>query len=162
LTICKLYLYLCQYNFTFNQLNFTLIMKAESKEWEAIQRMNLKHLAYWTGGWALTMALPAFGPKFLWDYNPIISILAILINTAIGVGMILMNRKYANGLDEMHRKIFMEAMAFALGVGVVGGLSYSMLDAANVISFNAEIGHLVMLIGVTYAIAFIVGSIRYK
>jgi hypothetical protein len=62
----------------------------------------------------------------------------------------------------MHRKIFMEAMAFALGVGVVGGLSYSMLDAANVISFNAEIAHLVMLIGVTYAIAFIVGSIRYK
>ena len=56
----------------------------------------------------------------------------------------------------------MDAKALALGVGVVGGLSYSMLDAANVISFHAEIGHVIMLIGVTYAIAFIVGSIRYK
>lgn len=62
----------------------------------------------------------------------------------------------------MQRKVNMEAMAFALGVGVVGGVSYSMLDSANVISFNAEIGHLIMLMGITYLIAFIVGSIRYK
>jgi hypothetical protein len=137
-------------------------METKSNEWEASQGKNLRHLAYWTGSWGLTMALPAFGPKFLWDYNSSISILAILVNTIIGVGMIQMHRKYANGLDEMHRKIFMEAKALALGVGVVGGLSYSMLDAANVISFHAEIGHLIMLIGVTYAIAFIVASIRYK
>jgi hypothetical protein len=110
----------------------------------------------------LTLALPAFGPKFLWDYNPTISILAILVNTIVGVGMILMNRKYANGLDEMQRKVTMDAKAIALGVGVVGGISYSMLDAANVISFDAEIGHLVGLMGITYFIAFIVGSIRYK
>ena len=137
-------------------------METKSNEWEASQRKNLKHLAYWTGSWGLTLALPAFGPEFLWNYNSSISILAILINTIIGVGMILMHRKYANGLDEMHRKIFMEAKAMALGVGVVGGLSYSMLDIANVISFHAEIGHLVMLMGVTYSLAFIVGSIRYK
>jgi hypothetical protein len=137
-------------------------METKSNEWGATQRRNVKHLAYWTGGWGLTMALPAFGPKFLWDYNPGLSILAIVINAIIGVGMIQMHRKYANGLDEMHRKIFMEAKALALGVGVVGGLSYSMLDAANVISSDAEIGYLVMLMGVTYSIAFIVSSIRYK
>lgn len=90
------------------------------------------------------------------------SVLAVLVNTIIGVGMILMNRKYNNGLDEMQRKVTMEAMAIAMGVGVVGGTSYSMLDVANVISFDAEIGHLVGLIGITYFIAFIVGSIRYK
>ena len=137
-------------------------MEAKLNEWEAAQRKNVRHLAYWTGAWGLTVAIAGFGPKFLWDFNSSISILAILVSTIIGGGMILMNRKYANGLDEMHRKITMDAKAIALGVGVVGGLSYSMLDAANVISFDAEIGHLVMLIGVTYFIAFIVGSIRYK
>jgi hypothetical protein len=137
-------------------------METKSNEWEATQNKNVRHLAYWTGAWALTMAVAAFGPKFLWDFNTTISILAILINTTIGAGMILMNRKYANGLDEMHRKIFMEAKALALGVGVVGGLSYSMLDAANVISSHAEIGYLVGLMGITYFIAFIVASIRYK
>jgi hypothetical protein len=137
-------------------------MNTKSNDWQAIQTKNLRHLAYWTFGWALTLTIPAFGPKFLWDYNPGISILAILINTIIGVGMILMNRRYANGLDEMQRKIFMDAKAMALGVGVVGGLSYSMLDSANVISFDAEIGHLILLMGITYSISFIVASIRYK
>jgi len=137
-------------------------METKSNEWEATTRKNVRHLAYWTGGWALTIALSAFGPKFLWDYNFSISILAILVSTIIGVGMILVNRKYFNGLDEMQRKVNMDAMAIALGAGVVGGMSYSMLDAAHVISFDAEIGHLVMLISITYFIAFIVGSIRYK
>jgi hypothetical protein len=137
-------------------------VETRSNEWEATTKKNVRHVAYWTFGWTLTIALPAFGPKFLWDYNPSISILAILVNTIIGVGMILMNRKYNNGLDEMQRKVTMEAMAIAMGVGVVGGMSYSMLDVANVISFDAEIGHLVGLIGITYFIAFIVGSIRYK
>jgi len=137
-------------------------METKSNEWEATTRKNVRHLAYWSGAWVLTTAIATFGPKFLWDHNSSISILAILINTIIGGGMILMNRKYTNGLDELHRKVNMEAMAIALGVGVVGGLSYSMLDIANVIPFDAEIGHLVLLIGVTYFIAFIVGSIRYK
>jgi hypothetical protein len=137
-------------------------MDTKSNEWEATQRENVRHLAYWTIAWVLTTAVATFGPKFLWDHNSSISILAILVNAIIGTVMILMNRKYANGLDEMQRKVTMEAMAIALGVGVVGGLSYSMLDIANVIPFDAEIGHLVILISITYMIAFIVGSIRYK
>ena len=137
-------------------------METKSNEWEATQRKNVRQLAYWTGAWVLTTAIASFGPKFLWDHNSSISILAILVNTIIGVVMILMNRNYVNGLDEMQRKVSMEAMAIALGVGVVGGLSYSMLDVANIIPFDAEIGHLIMLIGVTYLISFIVGSIKYK
>jgi hypothetical protein len=137
-------------------------METKSNEWEATTRKNVRHVAYWTLAWVLTVAIATFGPKFLWDYNSGISILVILVSTIIGVGMILMNRKYINGLDEMHRKVTMEAMSIAFGVGMVGGLSYSMLDIANVIHFDAEIGHLVLLIGITYFIAFIVGSIRYK
>lgn len=137
-------------------------METKSNEWQATTRKNVRHLAYWTWSWVLTLAITAFGPKFLWDYNTSISILFILVNTIIGVGMILMNRKYIDGLDELHRKVNMDAMAIALGVGVVGGLSYSMLDVVNVIPFDAEIGVLVALMSITYMIAFIVGSIRYK
>ena len=65
-------------------------MEAKSNEWQGTQTKNLKQLAYWTAAWGLTLVLPAFGPKFLWDYNSSISILAILVNTIIGVGIILM------------------------------------------------------------------------
>ena len=137
-------------------------MNAKLNEWEVTTKKNVRHLAFWTGSWLLTVATATFGPKFIWNSNSIITILIILISTIIGIGMILMNRKYINGLDEMQRKINTDAMAIALGVGVVGGISYSMLDIADIISFNAEIGHLIILIGVTYIIGVFVGNIRYK
>lgn len=137
-------------------------MKTKSNLWETTSRKNVRHLAYWTGSWVITMAIATFGQELLWDGNVGLSLLFIMINTIIGLGMILMNRKYLNGLDEMQRKVNMEAMAFALGIGVVGGLSYSMLETANVISFEAEIAHLVLLIGVAYLIGIVVGVIRYK
>ena len=137
-------------------------MNAKLNEWEVTTKKNVRHLAFWTGSWLLTVATATFGPKFIWNSNSIITILIILISTIIGIGMILMNRKYINGLDEMQRKINTDAMAIALGVGVVGGISYSMLDIADIISFNAEIGHLIILIGITYIIGVFVGNIRYK
>ena len=137
-------------------------METKSNVWESTTKKNVRHLAYWTLGWVLTLAIATFGPIFLWDYNTSISVVVILINTIIGVGMILMNRKYIDELDEMQRKVNMDAMAIALGVGVVGGVSYSTLDVVNVIPFDAEIGFLVMLISVTYIIAVVVGSLKYK
>jgi hypothetical protein len=53
-------------------------------------------------------------------------------------------------------------MGLSLGIGVVGGLSYSMLDSSNVISSNAEIGHLVMLMAITYLISVILKVKKYK
>ena len=137
-------------------------MNAKTNEWETTTKKNTRRLALWTGSWVLTMALAAFGPKFIWDYNATFSVLAILLNTLMGIGMILMNRKYINELDELHKKVNMDAMAISLGVGVVGGLSYSMLDVVKVLSFDAEIAFVVMLMSITYIIAIVVGNLRYK
>lgn len=137
-------------------------MNAKSEKWTTTIRRNTKQLFYWTLAWVLTMAVVSFGPKFLWDFNPVISVLAIIVNTVIGIGMILANKRYLNGLDEMQRKLNLEAMAIALGVAVVGGLSYSTLDAANIISYDAEIPDLVILIGLTYIVGVVIGNIRYK
>ncbi len=137
-------------------------METKSNAWKANAKKNVLHLGYWTGSWVTTMAIASFGQIYLWKKNTALTILFIAINTMVGIGMILMNRKYINDLDEMQRKVSLDAMAIALGVGVVGGLSYSMLDQANVIAFDAEIAHLVMLIGITYMIAIFIGNNRYK
>jgi putative transcriptional regulator len=42
-----------------------------------------------------------------------------LVNLAIGLGMIWANVRHLATLDEMIRRIQLEAMAFALGIGVV-------------------------------------------
>lgn len=122
----------------------------------------IKKLAIWTMLWIISLALATFGPKFIWDENVALTVLAVIINAFLGLGMILMNIKHINSLDELQKKIQLDAMGVALGVGVVGGISYSVLDITNLITKDAEISFLVILISVTYMIGILIGQKRYK
>lgn len=135
-------------------------MKKEN--WNSELKSNEKQLKLWTLLWVLSMAIATFGPIFFWKGNTTLSAIVILINVGVGAGMILANRKYINSLDELQKKIQLDAMGIALGVGVVGGLGYSLLDQTNVIGKDAEIGFLVLLISLTYMIGSLVGQKRYK
>lgn len=118
-------------------------------------------LAFWTWTWVITLAMATFGPKILWAENNLLTALAIVINLANGIGMILANRKLFNHYDELERKIHLESMAFTLGASVVVGLSYSLIDQTNLINADAEIGFLVMFIGITYMLALLINRKRY-
>ena len=134
----------------------------ESNDWAANTTKNTARLAYWTGAWVVTMAVANFGPRLIWQFNDSLTILAILINLVIGFGMIMANKRHLKGLDEMQQKIQLEAMALSLGVGLVVGLSYSNLDVTNIIAFDAEISHLVILMGLTYLAGIVIGLRRYQ
>lgn len=129
---------------------------------KTLHHKRLKQLAIWTAAWVMTMAVASFGPKFLWDGAPLWSSLAILLNLAVGLMMILANRNLFNDLDELQRKIQLEAMGITLGLAVVVGLVYSLLDATNLIPYDAEISGLVMFIGITYFAATVLNSRRYR
>ena len=49
----------------------------------------------------------------------------ILINLGVGIMMIRANIQYVKSLDELQRLIALQAMGIALGVAVVGGITYS-------------------------------------
>jgi hypothetical protein len=106
--------------------------------------------------------LATFGPKFFWEFNTPLTILGVLINLGIGFGMILANKRHLNGLDELMRKIQLEAMAFSLGAGLVCGLSYELLEDIKLITFEPEISHLIILMALTYMVGVIAGNRRYK
>ena len=89
-------------------------------------------------------------------------LLAIATNFVIGIGMIVANERHLQGLDEMHQKFQLEAMALSLGVGLIVGLSYSNLDITNIIAFDAEISHLVILMGLTYGMGVAFGLRKYR
>jgi len=136
--------------------------KSGSSDWAANTERNTKRLGYWTAAWVVTMAVANFGPRFIWQFNESLTVIAILINLAIGFGMIVANKHHLKGLDEMHQKIQLEAMALSLGVGLVVGLAYSNLDVTNIIAFDAEISHLVILMGLTYGAGVIAGRRRFR
>ncbi len=73
-----------------------------------------------------------------------------------------MNIKHINALDDLQKKIHLDAMGIALGAGVVGGLSYTLLDITNLITQDAQISYLVIFIGVIYWIGIFIGKNRYK
>jgi signal transduction histidine kinase len=135
--------------------------KSNSRGITARTRHNTVRLAWWTAAWVITLAIAVFGPQFIWESKGI-SLAAILLNVAVGIGMIVANKRHLDGLDELQRKIQLEAMGLALGVALVAGLAYSTLDISNVISGDAEISFLVMLIGLTYLISVLIGHRKYK
>ena len=108
------------------------------------------------------MAIATFGPQFLWDAGSPLTVVAIAVNLLTGFGMIWANKQHLLGLDELQQRIHLEAMGITLGVGLVVGLAYSSLDIANVISTDAEISHLVILMGLTYLAGVIIGTRKYR
>lgn len=119
-------------------------------------------LAWWTLAWLLSMALATFGPDYLWGGQQIFTVIAIGINLVIGFGMIVAIKNHLRSLDELHQKIHLDAMGLTLGVGLVVGLAYSNLDIGNVVAFDAEISHLVVLMSLTYLAAIILGTRKYS
>jgi len=108
------------------------------------------------------MALAAFGPKLLWNYSTLPTILFVLVNLAVGFAMIAANRRYLRGLDELHQKIFLDASVLTLGVGLVAGLSYELFEDVKLISFQPEISHLVVLMCLTFLAGMVVGHRKYR
>lgn len=133
----------------------------KSDSWTGRTNKNTVNLGGWTLLWVVTLALASFGPIYLWAGNRSITLMAIVGNALIGLGLILSNRRYINGLDELQKKIHLEAMAIALGVGVVGGLTYSLLDTTNLIAQDAEIAAICILISLTYLAGIFYGLRKY-
>ncbi len=134
----------------------------ESGDWAARVNRNTLRLGYCTGAWLVTTALASFGPQFIWHDNTLLTASAIFINLAIGLATILANKHHLQSLDEMQQKIQLEAMALSLGVGFVCGLSYSLLDQSNLMAADAEISHLILLMGLTYLAGTVIGNRRYR
>jgi hypothetical protein len=135
---------------------------AKPASWAAANARNTLLLAYWTGAWVATQALAVFGPGRLWSSGQTLTALVLLANVATGVGMILAFRRHLNGLDELQKRIQLEAMALCLGVGLVAGMAFSTLYVTNLIPFDAKISHLVILMGLTYLAGILLGHRKYQ
>lgn len=134
----------------------------KQSNWSQDTKQNTIKLAAWTGAWLVSTAVAAFAPKLIWDFNTLLTIIAVLVNIAVGIGMLIANKNHLQGLDEMMKKIQLDAMAFALGIGLILGVSYELLEDIRLITFEPEISHLLMVIAVTYMAGIIIGQRRYK
>ena len=120
------------------------------------------NLARWTIAWLITLALATFSPQFSWGESKTLTLLAILLNLLVGFGMIIANKNHLKSLDELQQKIMLEAMAITLGIGLVVGLSYSLLDITNIISVDAQISTLILIMGITNIVSTLLIKRQYQ
>ena len=125
-------------------------------------RKTTAHVGYWTLAWLATTAVAAFGPRLVWNFATLPTVLGVLTNIVVGFGMILATRRHLRGLDEMQRKIFLDAGALTLGVGLVCGSSYELLEDIKLITFEPEISHLAILMCLTFMVGMVVGHRKYR
>ena len=82
-------------------------------------------------------------------------------NAVLGLGMIYSFVAYLKALDELQQKIQLDALAFAMGMGVVSSFSYSLLVTAGFIT-DAEVSDILVIMVVSYVLGTIVGQVRYR
>jgi hypothetical protein len=138
----------------------TTLMSAEA--WAARMIRTTLGLAAWTAAWVATLALAAMGPAALWNHASLPTLLAVAFNLLVGIGMLFANRRHLRELDELQRTIQLNAMALTLGAGLVGGMTWTLLDRYRLIGFEASVGHLVILMAAVYIVGCFVGLRRYR
>jgi len=136
--------------------------KSRENAYELRSRTNVLRLFRWNGAWAVATALMVFGPKFLWKNALVFTVLAVALDVAVGIGMILVNKKYLADLDELQRKVQLNSMGITLGVGLIAGAPFSVLDSYHVIPFHADIASLLILMSLTFAVSNLYGRWRYR
>ena len=125
-------------------------------------RVNNKQLFIWTSMWLLTTALMAFGPKLMWDFDKTFTLIAAILNLLAGVKMLLVNKAFLNGLDELQRKIHFNAMAISLGVTMISGTLYGLLQPSGLIDFSPNPSNLLFVMGISYLVAIAVNNKVYS
>jgi hypothetical protein len=123
---------------------------------------NLVRLAAWTLAWVGTLALARFGPNLLWDEQPVVSWIALAVNLVVGVGWIVAHAGFLRGADELQRKIMLDAIAVALGVGLVGGFAYAAANSIGLVAVDSSIAFLSVLMAAVYLVAILAGNLRYR
>ncbi|MDA0906904.1 MAG: hypothetical protein O3B44_01895 [Bacteroidetes bacterium] len=127
-----------------------------------MKKQKIIELAIWTGIWLLSILIATYGPLLLWDATFILTPISIGLTLATGLMMILVNKNLFDTMDELQKKMQLQATAITLILVMVVGLTYSLLDLHNLIQGDAEISLLVMFMGVTYLTSIAIISLRYR
>ena len=137
-------------------------LKADSNNYPTRIAKSSLHLLRWTATWVATTALAGLGPGLIWDYATLPTILAILVNLGIGFRMILQIKRYVQALDELGQKIFLNAASITLGVVMVCGVSYELLEDIRLISGEPQISFLIALMSLTFMASHLAGHRKYR
>jgi hypothetical protein len=122
---------------------------------------NANFVNLWALAWAVTLGLTSYLSDYPWYASTIPTLIGFVVHTGIGLGMFFAYRRFLRELDEMERKIQLDALAGSVGVTIVSFSAYSILEKAGYLP-DLKPSYLIALIGFTYMAGIIFGRVKYQ
>ena len=111
--------------------------------------------------WALTLMLSTYLSEIGMLESSLLLGIAVAVHSFVGISMLLSYKHFLTQLDEMERKVQLDALALAVGVAIISFSSYSILaNTATVPPLNSA--YLIALIALTYMVGIIKGRLAYR
>ena len=108
-----------------------------------------------TSGWVTTTAVVAFGPRLWWEFDPTMTLIAIVLNLITGAIMLVAQYRHLMSMDELQKRTHLEAMAISLGVTAIVTVTYGNMEPAGLLA-DTRPTNILFVTGVTYILAVIV------
>jgi len=132
----------------------------DPNEFPAGSKKNHAFIMIWIFIWMVTFVAVDKFALHGWLSSRTMAGLAVAINAAIGVGVLITYMKFLKELDEMQQKIQLSALALAMGFGLVGAVTYALLVTTGLVA-GADLSVIIMLLGGGYTVGLVVGRARY-
>ncbi len=123
-------------------------------------RENLKFVG-WVFVWTLAFVISDKAQLYGWWTADWAVMTSIAVTAALGLWMILCYRRLLRGMDDLQRKIQLDALSLALGISIVGTVLYSLLVTWGYI-LDEEVTDIMMLMSASYSVSVIYGSLKYR
>ncbi len=130
---------------------------------EAPARSKKNHalIMLWIFVWMATFVAADKAEAYKWYTAGSLPLLAIAMNAVIGLIVIVTYMRFLKELDEMQQKIQLNALALAMGIGLVGSVSYSLLVSAGIVA-APDIAVVIALLGGGYSAGLVIARTRYQ
>lgn len=111
--------------------------------------------------WMISLIVSDKAALYGWWSAEWITVLSIIINAGFGLGVLHSYRRMLKGMDDLQRKIQLEALSMAFGVSVIGSISYSLLVTWGYI-IDEEVTDIFLLMCISFSASVLLNSLRYK
>ena len=124
-------------------------------------RRNERRIIAWGLAWAAAWGGASLAIGFGWLPTGAPAVAAAVLSSLLGVGQLLAYRRMLREADELRRQIELEAMAFSLGVSVVGGFGYWLLAHSGTVP-EPDVLWILLAMVALYPLGLVLGYRRFR
>ena len=118
-------------------------------------------MVLWVFIWMASLVVADKAQLYGWWEDGWVTWLAVAVNVFLGLVMMVSFMRLLRGMDDLQRKIQLDALALALGISLVACAAYSLLVTWGYI-IDEEVTDIFMIMCVSYSLSVLVGTWRYR